>query len=381
MPTQKDYYGILGLNKDASVADVKKAYRKLAHKYHPDKGGTPEDEAKFREVNEAYQVLSDPAKRQQYDQFGSTGPAGAGAGTGGQGFGGFEGFQGFGQGQGFGFDNFGDIFEQFFTGGTGTRTRGPARGADLEVRLNLEFAEAVGGVSKQVSVNRRVVCETCRGNGAEPGTKIVACPRCDGQGEIRTTRQTVLGTMAQVTPCPECRGEGKRPDKPCHTCAGEGRVQRSESVTIDIPAGIDDGQTLRVPGQGEAGERGASAGHLYATVRVKPSKVFIREGSDLKLQVPISYPQAVLGAEVEVPTLDGRTSLKIPAGTKSGQELAIKGAGVPKVEGGGRGDLRVTVDIEVPKKLSAEQRRVLEDLARTSGEPTAKKSWLDKLGL
>ncbi len=387
MPT-KDPYNLLGLAKDATDADIKKAYRKLAHKYHPDKGGSKDDEAKFREVNEAYQILSDPQKRSRYDQFGAAGFS-AGAGDAGGAGAGFEGFGGFGQGaqgaqgaQGFGFEGFGDIFEQFFSGGASAAQRGPARGADLEMRLNLEFAEAVDGVNKQVNVSRRVKCATCNGNGAEPGTKIVTCPRCDGAGEIRITRQTILGTMAQVAACPECRGEGKKPEKPCHTCAGEGRVQQSDTVSIDIPAGIDDGQTIRVPEQGEVGERGAAAGHLYVTVRVKQSKVFQREGADVKLTAPITYPQAVLGAEIEVPTLHGRTTLKVPAGTESGRTFRIKGEGIPRLQGGGKGDELVTVEIVVPNKLSAEERTLVEQLGAAGGQGAAtKKSWFDKLGL
>lgn len=375
-PTQ-DYYAILGIEKNASTSDIKKAYRKLAHKHHPDKGGTKEDEARFREVNEAYQVLSDPAKRQQYDQFGASGP---GFNPGGQGTG-AEGFAGFG-GSGFGFDNFGDIFEQFFSGGAGATTRGPSRGADLELQLKLSFEEAVRATTKQVKVTRRVVCQTCRGNGAEPGTKIVNCDRCGGAGEIRTTRQTILGTMQQVTTCPECRGEGKRPEKACQTCGGEGRVQESGNVTIDIPAGIDNGQTIRVPGQGEAGERGAPPGHLYVTVEVEPSQAFERDGADLKLTVPVSFAQAALGDQIEIPTLDGRTAVDIPPGTPSGRVLRVKGAGVPKLQGSGRGDLLVTVEIEVPKKLTAEEKRLLEELKGASGgRPAAKKSWFEKLGL
>lgn len=390
MPT-KDPYNLLGLTKDATDAEIKKAYRKLAHKYHPDKGGTKDDEAKFREVNEAYQILSDPQKRSRYDQFGAAGfGAGDGGAGGGPGGAGFEGFSGFGGGQGqagqgaqgFGFEGFGDIFEQFFSGGAQAAQRGPARGADMEVRLNLEFAEAVNGFNKQVSVNRRVKCATCSGNGAEPGTKIITCPRCDGAGEIRITRQTILGTMAQVAVCPECRGEGKKPAKPCHTCAGEGRVQQTETVDINIPAGIDDGQTIRVQEQGEVGERGAPSGHLYVTVRVKPSKVFQRDGADVKLTAPITYPQAVLGAEIEVPTLHGRTTLKVPAGTESGKTFRVKGEGIQQLQGGGKGDELVTVEIVVPNKLNSEERRLMEQLAAAGGQGAAtKKSWFDKLGL
>lgn len=362
MPASKDYYQLLGVSKDASTADIKKAYRKLAHKYHPDKGGTKEDEQKFREVNEAYQVLSDSTKRKQYDSFGAAGP-------GGPGFGGQsgQGFEGFG-GQDFGFGGLGDIFEQFFSGGAQTRTRGPARGADLEVQLSLSFEEAVKGTTRKIKVGRRVTCPTCKGNGAEPGTKIVTCPRCQGSGEIRTTRQTILGAMTQVTACPECRGEGKKPEKPCHACAGEGRVQQTEEISVDIPAGIDDGQTVRVPGQGESGERGAPPGQLYVTVRVAPSDIFKRDGADVHITAPISYPRAVLGGKIEVPTLTGQATVTVPAGTSSGQTFRLKGEGITKVAGKGKGDQFVTVEIVVPKKLRKEEKEAIERLAEASGD-------------
>lgn len=382
-----DLYAALGVAKTATPEEIKRAYRKLAHKHHPDKGGSEADEQKFREANAAYQVLSDPQKRQQYDQFGQTESA-PGGGPGGGGFGGFEGFGGpsghggsSGQAGGFGFD-FGDIFEQFFSGGAGATARGPARGADLEMGLRLTFQEAVKGVTKRVPVRKRAVCETCSGNGAEPGTEIKTCDRCQGAGEIRTTRQTILGAMQQVVACPKCHGEGKIPDKPCHTCAGEGRVQREETIEVAVPAGIDSGQTIRLTGQGEAGERGAPAGHLYVSVQVEPSKVFQRDGSNVHLTVPISYPQAVLGAEVEVPTLHGKTTLHVPPGTPSGKTFRLKGEGLAKVGGSGQGDEIVTVEIQVPSKISDEERELIAQLAEAGGEaPAQKKSWWDKLGL
>lgn len=377
MPTQQDYYQLLGLSKDASTDDIKKAYRKLAHKYHPDKGGTKEDEEKFREVNQAYQVLSDPQKRQAYDQFGT---AGVGGGPQGQGGPGYEGFQGFGGG--FGFENFGDIFDQFFSGGAGTTSRGPSRGADMEMRATISFDEAVSGVSKEVAVRRRVACATCHGNGAEPGTKIVECDRCNGAGEIRTQRQTVLGTMTQVTACPVCKGEGKKPEKPCHTCGGEGRVQQEDTIKLEIPAGIDDGQTVRIQGAGEAGERGAPSGHLYVTVSVQPSKIFKRQGPDVLLEMPITFPQAALGDTIEVPTTTGRAKLDIPSGTESGRTFRIKGEGMPRLGGNGKGDQLVTVIVEVPKKLTSEEKTAIEQLAKAQGNsPSGKKSFFDKLGL
>lgn len=382
MPT--DYYQTLGVKKDASTADIKKAYRKLAHKHHPDKGGNKEDESKFKEVQTAYEVLSDQQKRAAYDQFGAAG-VGGGPGPGsGQGPGpGFGGFEGFGGADFSDLGGIGEIFEQFFTGGAGARQRGPARGADIQATIQIEFPEAVSGLTKQIKVSRRVTCETCKGNGAEPGSKIITCPRCKGSGQIQTTRQTILGTMAQVTPCPECHGEGKKPEKPCHTCGGEGRVEKAEQVEVQIPAGIDDGQTIRIQGAGEAGQRGAPAGHLYVTVRVKPSPVFQREGSDVNITVPVTYAQAVLGDTIEVPTVDGsKTTIKVPAGTPSGKVFGLRGKGMPKLNSSGHGDLHVKVDVHVPKKLSAEEKRLIEQLAKTEGKDLkAKKSLFDKLGL
>lgn len=373
-----DPYDILGVPRDASTADIKKAYRKLAHKYHPDKGTG--DDAKFKEVQAAYEVLSDDQRRQSYDQYGATGQnpgGGPGASAGFEGFPGFEGFSG-----GFSANDLGDIFEQFFSGGGQTRQRGPARGADLEVRIQLSFKEAVEGVTRKIKVRRRVTCQTCEGNGAEPGSKIVECDRCKGAGEIRTTRQTILGVMQQVTVCPVCHGEGKKPEQPCHTCGGAGRVQESSEVSVDIPAGIDDGQTVRVPGAGEAGERGAASGHLYVTVTVKASEHFVRSGADVTLRVPISFPQATLGDEIEVPTLHGKTNVTVPPGTVSGKTFRIKGEGIPKIGSSAKGDQLVTVEIEVPKKLSPEEKAAIEQLAKATGQsPKGKKSILDKLGL
>ena len=378
MPTSRDYYDILGVSKGASVLDIKKAYRKLAHKYHPDKGGTPEDERKFKEVQEVYEVLSDQQKRTAYDQFGKAGAQGTGPG--GAGFGGFN-PQDF-AGQGFDFGNLGDIFEQMFTGGFGggTRQRGPSRGSDLQMTVSIDFADAVKGVTKEVSLTRRATCETCKGNGAAPGSKIVTCDRCGGQGQIQVTRRTVLGTMAQVTECPDCHGEGKRPEKPCPDCGGEGRTQKKETLTVEIPAGIDEGQTIRIQGAGEAGERGAPSGHAYVIVHVKPSKIFEREGNTLGVTVPISFPQATLGDTIEVPTATGKTTLKIPAGTQSGETFTVKSEGMPKLNAAGSGDLKVTVQVAVPKKLNAEERKLVEELGKHEGAKP-KRSFLDRLGL
>lgn len=385
MPTSGDYYDILGVGKSASVSDIKRAYRKLAHKYHPDKGGTKEDERKFREVQEAYEVLSDQQKRSAYDRFGqrANGPGAQGAaggpGPGGAGFGGFN--PNDFNAQGFDFGNLGDLFEQMFTGDFGgTRQRGPSRGSDLQITVTVDFDEAVRGTTKEVPLDRRATCETCGGSGAAKGSKVVTCDRCGGQGQVQVTRRTVLGTMAQVAECPECHGEGKRPEKPCPDCAGEGRRQKKEKLTVEIPPGIDEGQTIRIQGAGEAGQRGAPPGHAYVIIHVKPSKVFEREGTTLRVTVPVSFPQATLGDHVEVPTATGKAELKVPAGTQSGQTFTIKGQGMPKLNAAGAGDLQVTVQVAVPKKLTAEEKRLVEELGQKEG-PKPKKGLRDKLGL
>ena len=341
----KDYYNTLGVSKGASKEEIKKAYRKLAHQYHPDKGGGDED--KFKEINEAYQVLSDDSKRQQYDQFGQSfnggsGPFGAG------------GFDPFGGAQG-GVDfDLGDIFEQFFGGGASSgarRGRRETRGRDIEVNLEITLEEAYSGVQKDVSYQTHVVCERCGGKKHEPGSKMITCPTCRGVGKIKQQQRTFLGVFENVQVCPECRGGGSIPDKKCTKCYGEGRVQDSVNVTVDIPAGISDGSALTVEGAGEAGT-GGSSGALYAHITVKPHSVFKRRESDLYSSVNVNVSQAVLGDAVKVETIDGKVDLKVPAGTQSGELIRMRGKGMPKLRSRGRGDHFVEVNVEIPKKVT-----------------------------
>lgn len=360
----EDYYKILGVSKTATDDEIKKAYRKLAHKHHPDKSGG--DEAKFKEINQAYQVLSDKSKRQQYDQFGQTfegGRSGAGQG-GGQGFGGFD-FSGFdfgGQSGGFEFggEGFDDIFSNIF-GGT-SRGRGRGRGADVQVDVEITFEEVVKGVEKEINLYKRVVCGRCDGSGGEPATNKKTCPTCKGAGRVETVRRSIFGSFSQVTECPECHGEGKVYDKRCSKCGGDGRVKEERKVTIKIPAGIADGQTMSMEGHGEAGGRGASTGDLYINVHVRPHKKFKRQGNDILSMEFVPFSVATLGGKIEIETISGSLILKIPTGTQSGEIFRVKGEGVPELHGRGVGNHLVTVVVKVPKSLSREQKRLLEEL-------------------
>lgn len=356
----KDYYQILGVDKKANLDEIKKAYRKLALKYHPDKTkGDKELEKRFKEINEAYQVLSDSAKRQQYDQFGQT-FEGARSG----GFSGFrpEDFAGFTQDFS-DLGGLGDVFESFFGGGRG-RKRSPEslnRGEDMEINLQITFEEAAFGATKKVSATKPVVCTVCKGTGSAD-ERIVTCDKCGGSGELRIARQTILGSFVQTQVCDVCRGLGKKPNKICRSCRGEGVRANTEIIEIKIPAGIDSGQTIKLSGQGGAGVRGGKSGDLYVIVRVLSSKQFVRRGADLYVLESISYPTAVLGGEIKVESLEGGLKLKIPAGTKSGEIFRLRGKGIVKLNGGDKGDLYVTIEIDVPKRLTLRQKRLLEDL-------------------
>ena len=360
----KDYYEILGIKKDATEEEIKKAYRKLAHKYHPDKEGG--DEAKFKEINEAYQVLSNKQKRAQYDQFGQTFDYGQAGG-----FGDATGFDPFGKTYNVNFEDFdlGDIFSNFFGGGFRTQKKwGPVSGDDISINLDISFEEAVFGTERVVELNKRVKCEKCNGNGAEPGTKIDTCPTCSGEGQIRQVQQILFGSFTKVTTCPDCHGEGKKALTPCNECHGEGRVRRYRKVKIKIPAGISSGQTIEINSGGEAGLRGGPAGNLFVTVRVLDHKIFKREGFDIKCEIPISITQAVLGTKISIPTLDGKAWLKIPAGVQSGKIFRLKGKGIPYLGGGGRGDQLIKVLVIVPQKLSRKEKELLEKLAKIGGQ-------------
>ncbi len=363
MPTKRDYYEILGVNRHASDDEIKRAFRKLAKQYHPDANpGDASSAEKFKEIGEAYQVLSDPEKRQLYDRYGHNPPQG--------GFGDFTGFGGFA-----------DIFEELF--GVGTRTaarRGPQPGAHLKYNLTLSLEEAVFGAEKELEIPRLEICPDCRGSGAEPGTSPTRCPQCNGTGEVRRATQSIFGSFVNVSTCPRCEGEGEIVTTPCKTCHAQKRVQVTRKLKVTIPPGIDDGMQIRLAGEGEAGTRGGPNGNLYILVSIKKHPLFQREGNDLRLNLPINIAQAALGDEIQVPTLNGDVPLTIPAGAQHGQSFRIKDAGVPYLRRSGRGDLVVTLQVVVPRKLNEKQKALLRELARTLGkEPVAPKSVLDKM--
>lgn len=352
----KDYYQILGISREASQEDIKKAYRKLAHKYHPDKGG---DEKKFKEINEAYQILSDKEKRGQYDRFGRVFEGGAGFDQG------FD-FGSFGN-QGFDFDfdfgDLGEVMEDFFGFGGGRRKKDLKKGRDIEIELTLPLEEILKGREKEIRLEKFVVCSRCQGIGAEPGSQVKECFSCRGSGQVQQIKRTPFGSFTRVTVCPECGGEGYRPEKPCNVCKGEGRVKKEEKIRIFVPAGVDTNQVIKVEGKGEAGKRGGKSGDLYIRIFIKQHPLFKRRGDDLYLQVPITLTQAALGDEIEVSTLEGTgILLKVPQGTESGKLLRISGKGIPHFSGYGRGNMYVELQVKVPKKLSKRQKELLERL-------------------
>ncbi|MEK7122386.1 MAG: molecular chaperone DnaJ [Patescibacteria group bacterium] len=357
---KKDYYLMLGVAKNASDDEIKKAFRKLAHQYHPDKQGG--DEAKFKEVNEAYQVLSDSSKRQKYDQFGSDYDHHAGAGTSWEDFARQSGF-GFQGGVDFDIGDLGDMVGEMF--GFGRRGGRAARhGAHLQIELTLEFREAVFGTTKEVRVTRNILCHKCSGNGAEPGTPIATCSSCKGSGQVVSIKQTFLGAVQTASVCTACRGQGKTAEKPCKECRGNGAVRKEEKLAIHIPAGIDNGETLRLQGQGHTGEHGSPAGDLYATVRVRPDKLFRRDGADLYRTTAMRMTDSVLGAKIPVETLDGEVEMTIPPGTVSGTRFRLADMGVPHVNRQGRGSLIVEAVVSPPRSLNKKQRELLEQLKK-----------------
>lgn len=350
-----DYYEVLGVERHASDADIKKAYRKLAQRWHPDVNQEPEAAVKFKEINEAYQVLSDPERRQRYDLFGTVGAEG-------------------GAGQGFG--GFADIFDAFFGASAGTNRRGrPAAGSDLRYDLRITFEEAILGTQKEIEFPVLARCETCGGNGAKPGTQPITCPQCNGRGEIRGVRNTMLGQMINVTTCPRCKGDGRIVETPCETCRGEGRTERKRSLQVTIPPGIDEGHQIRLSNEGEAGPRGGLAGSLYVAVHVTPHASLKRDGTELIFETSVGLAQAALGTTILVPTVDGEESVEVKAGTQPGTEIRLRGKGVPYLRRPGqRGDLHVIVDVEVPHRLSRAQREALEAYADASGEIVSESS-------
>lgn len=358
----KNPYDVLGVSKSATPDEIKRAYRKLAAEHHPDRGGR---EQSFKDVSEAYQILSDPSKRQQYDQYGQTFEQaqrqGAGFGSsaaGGNPFGGFDFSQGFGFGSGGMEFDLGDIFGDIF-GNASQRADTRARGVDLEMPLSITFEEAAFGVEKEIVIEKLNACPRCSGAGAEPGTKVVVCHVCHGQGNIKTTRRSILGTISSTKICDRCEGQGKLPESPCKECAGKGVKRGQKSIKVRIPAGIDDGQRIRIAGQGEAGYRGSAPGDLYINVRVQPSREFVREGFDLYKDLKVSFAQAVLGATIETKTLDGAVKIKIPAGTQPGRVFKVSGKGMQYLNRSGRGDLFITVNVHVPEKLNRQQKELL----------------------
>jgi molecular chaperone DnaJ len=349
MHSNRDYYEILGVPRSASDEQIKKAFRKLAFQYHPDHNGHPDAEGKFKEINEAYEVLSNAEKRASYDRYGrvlnSDWPNG------------FEGFN---------FGGLGDIFDAFFGGTTtASKRRAPQKGADLQARIVLQFEEAVFGTTREIEISRVESCSLCRGVGSEPGTTPQQCPECNGNGQVRRMHQSLFGRFVQIVTCPRCNGEGTYIDRLCPQCRGKGRERVKRKVKITIPPGVDNNYPLRVRGEGEAGIYGGSPGDVYITFSVKPHEFFLREGNDIFYELPVNFTQAALGDTVEVPTLDGKTTMKIPAGTQNRKLFHLKGKGVPNPDGRGRGDQIVGIRVVTPQSLDAEQRKLLQELART----------------
>ncbi|MBF1719019.1 MAG: molecular chaperone DnaJ [Streptococcus salivarius] len=352
-----EYYDRLGVSKDASQDEIKRAYRKMSKKYHPDINKEPGAEEKYKEVQEAYETLSDDQKRAAYDQYG---PDGA------NGFGGQGGFGGFDGGAGFG--GFEDIFSSFFGGGATRNPNAPRQGDDLQYRVNLSFEEAIFGAEKEVHYNREATCKTCSGSGAKPGTSPVTCGRCHGQGVINVDTQTPLGMMRRQVTCDVCHGTGQEIKEPCQTCHGTGHEKQSHKVSVKIPAGVETGQQIRLAGQGEAGFNGGPYGDLFVIINVNPSDKFTRDGSTIYYTLNISFVQATLGDTVEVPTVHGNVEMTIPAGTQTGKTFRLKGKGAPRLRGGSQGDQHVTVKIVTPTKLNDAQKEALLAFAKASGD-------------
>jgi molecular chaperone DnaJ len=356
MAVKRDYYEVLGVPRNASPEDIRKAFRKLAFQYHPDRNKDDGASEKFKEVNEAYECLSDADKRAAYDRFGHAGAEGMFGGRG------FEGFD---------FGGFGDIFEAFF-GGTGTSTR-PAsrRGNDLRSSVTVTFEEAALGCEKEININRTEVCSVCRGTRAKPGNQPVRCSTCDGSGQIRRVQRSLFGQFINTSVCPQCHGEGKVVTDPCHECRGSGFQKHKRTIMVTVPAGIDDGNGIRLTGEGDAGFRGGPAGNLYVVVSVKKHKFFTREGDNVLFELPVNFAEAALGAEVEVPTLYGSQKLKVPAGSQTGRVFRLKDKGISHLRGFGRGDELVVLRVVTPESLNKEQRRLFEELSRSLGTDSA----------
>jgi molecular chaperone DnaJ len=362
MPTKRDYYEVLEVGRSASPDELRRAYRRLAKQFHPDVNKDDGSEERFKEINEAYAVLSDDERRASYDRFGHSG------------------VQGLPTDFGYGFA---DIFEEFFGFGSGTRRsrRSPRRGADLRYDLTLGFLEAVAGVEKTVEFSRQEVCAECKGSGAEPGTSPIRCKTCNGAGEVRQVRQTFLGSMVNVSTCPACGGSGETIASACRACGGRGLVRRTVQRIVPIPAGVDEGTQVRLAGEGEPGVNGGPHGNLYIVVHVRPHAYFRRRGDDVMLDVEVNVAQVTLGARITVPTVDGEESLMIPAGTQPGKVIRLKGKGIPRLQRGGRGDELVVISVAIPRSLTSEQRELFEKLGATMGDGVVpqERGFLDRL--
>ena len=360
---KRDYYEVLGLKKGASDDEIKKAFRKMAMKYHPDRNpGDKNAEEQFKQINEAYSVLSDPDKKSKYDRFGHAG-VDPNAGFGGEGgFGGFGGFGGAG-----GFEDIFDMFGGMFGGGGGSRQRrrnGPIKGNDLQKAMTITFEEAAFGTKKEIQISKYVECATCKGSGAEPGTSKKSCPKCGGTGEIRTTQKTPFGTFQSSSPCPDCGGTGQINEHPCRDCGGTGKVRKTVTISVDIPAGVDNDSVISIKGQGEPGSNGGPNGDLYVVLTVKPHKFFERKGQDLWLEIPITFDQAALGDDITVPTLEGKVSYKVPPGTQPNTVFRLRGKGIKSLRSSRKGDLYVRVILEVPTKLNGKQKKAIQNMAK-----------------
>lgn len=376
MATKRDYYEILGVSRSADQSELKRAYRRLAREYHPDVNKNDDADERFKEINEAYEVLSDDQKRAAYDRFGHAGVQ--------NGAGGFSGFEGSG------FGSVADIFEEFFGGGGfGSRRRrgGPRRGPDLRYDLTITFEEAVFGVEKEIDVTRPEICPDCHGSGAEPGTAPEKCPQCNGSGEVRRVQQSILGSFVNVSACPRCQGSGEVITTPCSTCNGRKQVKNTRQLKVKIPGGVDNDTQIRLSGEGAPGQNGGPPGNLYVIIHVKEHEFFQRRGDDIFLDLQVNVAQAALGDEVMVPTINGEEKLTIPSGTQSGKVFRLRGKGVPRLDRSGRGthvgrgDQHVIIQVAIPKKLTEEQEQLFQDLSRTLGAEVVpqKRGFLDQL--
>jgi molecular chaperone DnaJ len=351
MPAKRDYYEVLGIDRNATEGKIRSAFRKLAFKYHPDRNREDGAEEKFKEINEAYEVLSDPEKRATYDRFGHGGMDGV-----------------FGQGfEGFNFGGFGDIFDAFFGGATTATRQAPQHGDDLHSRITINFEEAALGVEKEIDILRTEHCSLCQGTGCQPNSQPSRCQNCNGTGQVRQVRQSIFGRFTNITTCPQCKGEGRIITDPCRQCRGTGKEKNQRSVLVKIPAGVEDGSRIRLSGEGDAGVRGGSPGNLYLSLSVKQHEFFTRDGDNILYELPISFAQAALGAEVEVPTLESNVKLKFPAGSQTGEVLRLKNKGIPHLHGRGRGDQLVRLRVVTPESLTERQRQLFEELSKTLG--------------